>query len=489
MSLGTSVIDNDRTKKSVSPSGPVSPGTKLTYTIEVNNASTDHPVTGVRVSDSLPPHTAYKFGSLVINSKNQEAATLPDLIVVPDIDPRGRATIKFDVQISDDAPPGTITNTAAIFADGLAPITRSVSNTTTSHPVLDNSRTLKTVSPTGIVLHGGTLTYTILLENNGTGTAREVKVRDTVPAGTTYVFGSLTVGGDQLPALGLPDLIPVPDIPPRSKTTILYKVTVNGDAAPGTITNTAAISAAGVAEFTRSASSSLSVDAVLDSKATEISVSPSATAVPGQTLRYTISVHNSGTATATEVRIRNPIPQGITYRFGTLNTRDADVLPAVIEVPDIPAKTTAKVIFELVIDVDEPPLRVTNTAHISASGIKEFSRSSSNSVSVNPVLDSKNTFKSVKSQSTVERGSTIEHTLTIRNDGTAPARGVTVKEALPPNTVYEQSSLLVNNENVGELQLPATIQVPDIPPKPESTEGGRRVSVLKRQEGAPVLLG
>ena len=26
-------------------------------------------------------------------------------------------------------------------------------------------------------------------------------------------------------------------------------------------------------------------------------------------------------------------------------------------------------------------------------------------------------------------------------------------------------------------------------PKPESTEGGRRVSVLRRQEGAPVLLG
>ena len=27
------------------------------------------------------------------------------------------------------------------------------------------------------------------------------------------------------------------------------------------------------------------------------------------------------------------------------------------------------------------------------------------------------------------------------------------------------------------------------PPKPESTEGGRRVSVLKRQEGVPVNLG
>ena len=29
----------------------------------------------------------------------------------------------------------------------------------------------------------------------------------------------------------------------------------------------------------------------------------------------------------------------------------------------------------------------------------------------------------------------------------------------------------------------------DAQAKPESTEGGRRVSVLKRQEGAPVLLG
>ena len=36
--------------------------------------------------------------------------------------------------------------------------------------------------------------------------------------------------------------------------------------------------------------------------------------------------------------------------------------------------------------------------------------------------------------------------------------------------------------------LAATTSIP-IMGKPESTEGGRRVSVLKRQEGAPVLLG
>ena len=39
------------------------------------------------------------------------------------------------------------------------------------------------------------------------------------------------------------------------------------------------------------------------------------------------------------------------------------------------------------------------------------------------------------------------------------------------------------------LRAGGTARVLGFTAKPESTEGGRRVSVLKRQEGAPVLLG
>ena len=39
------------------------------------------------------------------------------------------------------------------------------------------------------------------------------------------------------------------------------------------------------------------------------------------------------------------------------------------------------------------------------------------------------------------------------------------------------------------IPSPISGTIASVPPKPESTEGGRRVSVLKRQEGAPVLLG
>ena len=45
------------------------------------------------------------------------------------------------------------------------------------------------------------------------------------------------------------------------------------------------------------------------------------------------------------------------------------------------------------------------------------------------------------------------------------------------------------SDNGYEVEVTASDGTDDSTPKPESTEGGRRVSVLKRQEGAPVLLG
>ena len=48
---------------------------------------------------------------------------------------------------------------------------------------------------------------------------------------------------------------------------------------------------------------------------------------------------------------------------------------------------------------------------------------------------------------------------------------------LPANEVLQRNIQYLLKRPVGR------------PPKPESTEGGRRVSVLRRQEGAPVLLG
>ena len=58
---------------------------------------------------------------------------------------------------------------------------------------------------------------------------------------------------------------------------------------------------------------------------------------------------------------------------------------------------------------------------------------------------------------------------------------------------YIQDSLRTRVDTLKSDQTCGSTALYDRPPldltKPESTEGGRRVSVLKRQEGAPVLLG
>ena len=40
----------------------------------------------------------------------------------------------------------------------------------------------------------GILTYTITVPNTGTGSAENVVLRDSIPSGTTFVAGSVTIG-------------------------------------------------------------------------------------------------------------------------------------------------------------------------------------------------------------------------------------------------------------------------------------------------------
>ena len=60
---------------------------------------------------------------------------------------------------------------------------------------------------------------------------------------------------------------------------------------------------------------------------------------------------------------------------------------------------------------------------------------------------------------------------------------------VPYKTRYKEAGQpLVNHVDVNVVAFTGSYEVGSMI-KPESTEGGRRVSVLKRQEGAPVLLG
>jgi uncharacterized repeat protein (TIGR01451 family) len=100
----------------------------------------------------------------------------------------------------------------------------------------------KAVEPE-VVLPGGVLTYTLLLDNAGPDDAPSVRLTDTVPISTTYVPGSLAYP----PGVGMGGYDPATDaitwtgaVSAGLPVTLTFQVTVDLDVADGaTVTNTA----------------------------------------------------------------------------------------------------------------------------------------------------------------------------------------------------------------------------------------------------------
>lgn len=93
-------------------------------------------------------------------------------------------------------PPGTADGTAdtltvtATSSFDTAVLDIATDTTTVNAP---DVTVIKSVNPAGPQVPGTTLTYTIVVTNNGTGDANAVVLRDSVPANTTYVPGSITL--------------------------------------------------------------------------------------------------------------------------------------------------------------------------------------------------------------------------------------------------------------------------------------------------------
>jgi len=102
--------------------------------------------------------------------------------------------ILIEVTVPGAAADGAVDTTTVTGTSLFDPlVTESAIDTTTIQaPSLS---VVKSVAPIGNQPPGTTLTYTVLMTNNGTGAASAVIVNDPIPANTTYVTGSAAGAG------------------------------------------------------------------------------------------------------------------------------------------------------------------------------------------------------------------------------------------------------------------------------------------------------
>ena len=96
----------------------------------------------------------------------------------PDILPNGATSARIDLESTSERYfPGVVTTAIDVFAPDFTPSTKSVTNLTGDSPARVGDR----------------LRYTVTFVNGGQDPAVNTSIADPIPAGTTYVPGSLAV--------------------------------------------------------------------------------------------------------------------------------------------------------------------------------------------------------------------------------------------------------------------------------------------------------
>jgi uncharacterized repeat protein (TIGR01451 family)/fimbrial isopeptide formation D2 family protein len=209
----------------------------------------------------------------------------------------------------------------------------------------------------------------------------------------------------------------------------------------------------------------------------------------GETLRYTITVQNTGTDNATNVTMRDLVPANTTYVAGstTLNgTPVADgangsplidgILLGDIAVND-PAVT---VVFDVVVYPDAPDgTIISNQAFVSAEdqGLADVpSDDPRTDIPDDPTRDVVGNFPLLYAIKTaalqvdngspgiVDPGDTLRYTITVYNNGNVPATVVELFDNVPANTTYVTDSTTLDGAPVarpdnGVFPLAARIQI------------------------------
>jgi uncharacterized repeat protein (TIGR01451 family) len=433
----------------VAGGGVPSPGSSLLYTIRVPNDG-GRVAPGVRIQDTLPSELIFQsFVALPPGSTNN-SDTANGVIDVDDISigANSFAEVSFLATIAPTTPTGTsITNQGTVTQPSLPaplqtddPAVGGASDPTTIVVQSDIDLTSSTKSVTdqngAPTAPGDVLVYAIQIRNTGTSNTPVVVDDDLPPfVGGCQIlnlppgaFGGCQPGG----ANGTGAVQAVVPVPAGATRNLVFQVTVDAGAPDGaTIVNAATLTP--VADSTQAVtvtSPTVEVFArpLLATSAKSVVDNNGGDPRPGDTVRYTITITNTGTVPATNVVVSDPVPAGltnavpedggtlaggtITWTGGPLNVNaSVDVHFTAVIAAGVANGTV--ITNRATISADAPAAPVTVTAAFTVVAEPLLS-------ATKIVLDGNG--------APFEPGDTVRYEITLRNDGDGAATDVVVRD-------------------------------------------------------------
>jgi len=489
------LIDNDG-------DGVADPGDTLRYTVVISNTGTTG-ATSVVFADTPDANTTLAVGSVTTSQGTVTTGnTAGDLSVGVDIGTlpaSASVTITFDVTVNSPFPTAisSVANQGLVTADGGITVPTDDPDTgvigdPTVTPVEDpNVEATKTdalaIDADGDLMPspGDTLEYTVAIVNTGNINLTGVVFNDTPGGNTALVVGSVTSSqGAVLIGNTAGDTsvsVDVGTVAVGATVTVTFRVTIDNPLPVGVtvVSNQGTVT---TNETPDQPTDDPDTPADDDPTDTTVTAAPVLSAYksdalqndadgngipsPGDTLRYTVVVSNTGNTAATAVFFTDPIPTYTTVVTGSVTTTQGMVNgddPVDVTIGDIAAGGSVTITFDVLIDNPLPGgvTQIANQGTLSSSNHGDIPTDDPDTPAVDdptitpltaePIIEASKTdtlLVDADGSGDVTPGDTLSYSITISNTGNTEATGVVFTDPIPVNTAVVVGSVATSQGTV-----------------------------------------
>lgn len=202
-------------------------GEELIQEIELNNNS-DFLVTDVHIKDTMSAGATFKAGSVEINGESYpDFDPMVGFYLNEPIDPSSPyILITYSIIVDDNPTVDHITNTATVSYSVDSVRFSENTNTVTINIIGDKIEIVKTASK-AIAIAGEIVTFTHKITNGGAFTHTKLVFTDPLPAGISFVSGSVKIDGVNKPDYDPTVGFTLDNLASKATTTIVFDAKVD----------------------------------------------------------------------------------------------------------------------------------------------------------------------------------------------------------------------------------------------------------------------
>lgn len=181
--------------------------------------------------DSMSGGATYVAGSVTVNGVSQPAYDPAAGFPLPDLNAGQAVTVGYTIKANNPITQTPVTNFATLNYTVDDPVRGDVNfseNTNTvSIQIISNRISVVKSVDKAYAVKGDNLHYTTVITNTGSLLKSDLVFTDPIPAGTTFVAGSVKINDTPYPAYNPQTGFDLPDLPVGASVTIEFDVKVN----------------------------------------------------------------------------------------------------------------------------------------------------------------------------------------------------------------------------------------------------------------------